>query len=282
MYYRARLGAVTIATFLNIGLLVYIAFYFLAKPIGEWYTISDYRDLTTGLALAAHLGTCIGTILLSPFAILVSMRRSPPAWIDKIYASLALAAACTGVCLFLRRTSASGSLGDIAYLFMVFFVIYGSVQLWNIPRRYYTIANREQKRHREHRVHALFWTLFGATLFRLLLLPVMIQEWIQRPIFTDYIQFIIYLTITTWLNLLPLAVYSICRCGRKCYRRSCGRDEDDTENGLRADDAGAPYYRSLAEEDADDTRVTMLHNVIDISGPVDINTPAYNPRPTLV
>lgn len=86
--------------------------------------------------------------------------------------------------------------------------------------------SHNHSKERIHRVSLLFWTLFGATMFRIFLLPMLIQEWTAIPIFTNYITLVIYLTIASLSNLLPITLYGIgtfiCNKSACCIRRQTG------------------------------------------------------------
>jgi hypothetical protein len=66
---------------------------------------------------------------------------------------------------------------------------------------------------RRSMVVALFWTLFGAACFRLFLMPMILQPWFKAPLFTNYVQILVYMNVACWVNLLPAAVHvALSRC----------------------------------------------------------------------
>jgi len=234
-----RVGAavgLSVAILCNFGVLAYAIAYFLAKPINAWYTISDYSDISTALGLIAHLAMALPTIPLGIIALVLVLDRSPPVFLDALYALCCAGTAVTGITLVIRRTSAAGPIGDVAFVAMACVVLKHAMRVWTLSTTTVdtypndTIATTGQQRSlnaeevsavvlasrrrqtRKTHVLVLFWTMFGATVFRIALMPLLIQDWTGTPIFTNMLHVIIFLNVACWTNLVPAALCTIWRC----------------------------------------------------------------------
>lgn len=193
----------------------YIAVVFYSQPIWEWKTVSDYTfEPRTVLMMIHWIGGSI-VLLLGPLQYIDKIRlknREIHKWIGRIY--LGLGCIPTSICGIIY-TIWCGTVGGI--VMDVAFVLYGSIFLICGIMTYVYIRLKDKHRHKQWAMRT-FSTGIGSAIYRVYILPLILQSVLGVEIVKTREDEILWLNISAYLLFLPTIINEIYIWTRKTQK----------------------------------------------------------------